>query len=271
MHLAQNLGNDILPTLAELEAAFDVKYGGNAAMGSMQRLWRRAGYFAPDDWYETTVAKLIFPGCKWMDVGCGRNVFPTNPSLAKELAARCAALVGVDPDETIYENPFVHERICSTVDNVRIDRKFDVITLRMVAEHITNPVAAVDSLARLCRPGGLIVICTPNSRSPVSIAARLAPHFLHAPLKGWFWGGDPKDTFPVVYLMNTHRRLSGWFERGGFREAAFAKLDDCRSLYRIWRLHRVEVALRGCCAALGMSYPENCLLGVYQRISENRR
>lgn len=271
MQLTQDMRIGALPSRAELEAAFEAKYGGLVRMGPMQRLWRRVGYFAPDDWYETTVTKLVFPGCEWLDVGCGRNVFPDNPPLAQELAARSSWLVGVDPDETIHENLIVHERVQSTIDALRLDRTFDVVTLRMVAEHITDPSAAIDSLARLCRPSGLVVVCTPNQWSPVSFAARVVPHALHAPIKRWLWCSDAKDTFPVAYRMNTRRQLSHWFEQGGFHEVAFAKLDDCRALHRIWWLHRIELALRGWCAAFGLSYPENCLLGVYQRLSGNGR
>jgi 2-polyprenyl-3-methyl-5-hydroxy-6-metoxy-1,4-benzoquinol methylase len=259
--------NGVLPTRAEVEAVFVEKYGGTDAMGPMQRVWRRAGYFAPDDVYEALVAKLVAPGCDWLDVGCGRNIFPDNERLAASLARRCGFLLGVDPDATIEENDFVHEKACTVIEDVTIDRSFDLITLRMVAEHIVHPEAAMAAVARLTRVGGKVVVLTINRWSPVSLAAWLIPHRLHHPIKRKLWGSESKDTFPVAYRMNTRGELRRWFERSGFRELAFARLDDCRTFHQIWPLHRLELAARGLCAKLGKPYPEHCLLGVYELVA----
>jgi hypothetical protein len=41
-------------------------------------------------YYEAVVAKLVRPESQWLDVGCGRGVFPSNPRLAQTLAKRCS-------------------------------------------------------------------------------------------------------------------------------------------------------------------------------------
>jgi SAM-dependent methyltransferase len=230
----------------------------------------RFGYFTPEEVYQVTVDRLLAPGDCWLDVGCGRHIFPGNPDLAHTLVGRCATLVGVDPDPTLEENPFVHERVRGTIDEFHTDRTFDVVTLRMVAEHIIDPGSAVAALARLTSPGGRVVVFTPNQWSPVSLIARVLPTSLHHPIKHFLWKTEKKDTFPVAYRMNTRRRLRRLFEEHGFRAASFAYLDDCRTFANIRPLLYLELVVRSGFNAMGLSYPENCLLGVYQRLPVSR-
>jgi 2-polyprenyl-3-methyl-5-hydroxy-6-metoxy-1,4-benzoquinol methylase len=253
------------PTPDELAAVFRLRFGDPAATGPLPRLWHRLGYFTPDVHYEALVAKSVGPGTAWLDVGCGRDVFPTNPALARALAARCHTLVGVDPDATIAENPFVHERVRCPIEEFDRPAGFDLITLRMVAEHITRPGPAVAALARLARPGGRVVVYTVNQTSPTALAARATPFRSHHAIKRLLWGTEDRDTFPVAYRMNSRRRLRAWFTAHGFREAYFAHLGDCRVFYRFRRLHAAELAAWRACSRLGWTYPENCLLGVYER------
>ena len=253
----------------EVEAVFNQKYGMDpSAMGWGPRLRFRFGYFTPDDRYEATVSRLITSGCTWLDVGSGRNLFPSNQSLARTLAERCGLLVGVDPDETINENELVHERVRARIEAFESRRTFDVVTLRMVAEHVTDPEGTAAALARLTKPGGRVVVYTINRWSPVSIVTWLVPFRLHHLPKRLLWHSEEKDTFPVAYRMNTRRALCQVFGKHGFRESEFAYLDDCRTFARFRSMLILELCLWRGLHALGVTYPENCLLGVYERGSE---
>src|SRR2546430_8828263 len=95
-----NVSNSNLEvTKTDLQEVFRIKYGELSTTGWAPRMRFRFNYFSPDDYYETIVAKLVYEGCLWLDVGCGRNIFPSNRSLARLLADRCGLLVGVDPAE----------------------------------------------------------------------------------------------------------------------------------------------------------------------------
>src|SRR5262249_5616582 len=150
-----------------------------------------------------------------------------NRPLARLLADRCGLLVGVDPDITLEENQFVHERVRSTIDLFHTNRTFDLVTLRMVVEHITEPAATVKALARLTRPGGKVVVYTINQWSPIPLATRLVPFNWHHPIKRLLWETEEKDTFPVSYQMNSRSRLARLFRANGFTEGYFAYLEDC--------------------------------------------
>jgi SAM-dependent methyltransferase len=251
-----------------LQSLFLVKYGSPLAVGWGPRQRLRFDYYTPDDMYEATVASYVEPGCFWLDVGCGRDIFPNNKVLARDLAARCGWLVGVDPSDNIDDNKLLHERAKTTIDQYETIRQFDLITLRMVAEHVTNPKMTVQSLARLLKPGGHLIIYTVNKWSPVSILSAVIPFRLHHRVKATVWQTEEQDTFPVAYLMNTRTQLRKLFSGSGFREASFQYLDDCRASCRFRTLNMVELSVRWLCRKVNIPYPENCLLCIHERVNE---
>ena len=147
----------------------------------------RFGYFPTDAWYQAVVERLAVPGCRWVDVGGGKSIFPYGSKLARKLVERCGIVVGVDPSDNLDENDLVHRRVKSTIEAFRSEERFDLATLRMVAEHITEPTLAVASLANLICPGGHVVVYTPNRWSPVSIAASVIPNPSHHLFTRWLW------------------------------------------------------------------------------------
>jgi SAM-dependent methyltransferase len=224
------------------------------------------GYHTADSWYETTVDRLVDQECFWIDVGGGASLFPNNPALAKSLADRCSLLVGVDPSDNIAENSLVQERAQCFIEDYEDQRQFDVATLRMVAEHIQHPERVVASLARLMKPGGKVVVLTPNRWSITSIAASVLPYRMHQLLTGFLWKTRDEDVFPTVYAMNTRRQLRAVFEQGGFKEAAFSHLDNCGILQRFRWLYFGELLAWRAFRACGLKYPQNNLLGVYEKL-----
>ncbi len=249
----------------QLPGLLRIKYGAPAEMGWSPRLRARFGYCSPDDWYEAAVFSLVDSSTTWLDVGCGRGVFPFNPAGAAVLARRCHLLAGIDPSDNIDDNPILHERAKCTLEDYRSSRRFDLVTLRMVAEHITDPEAAVAALARLTRPGGRVLIYTVEKWSPVTVVSSLTPLSVHHKLKRTLWNTEERDTFPTAYLMNTRRALRKLFEGVGFREESFRHLDDCRSLSRWWLTQAIELLAWKALNAVGLRYPEACILASYRK------
>jgi 2-polyprenyl-3-methyl-5-hydroxy-6-metoxy-1,4-benzoquinol methylase len=254
------------PSDIELDALFRQKYGAPAETGWSPRQRHRFGYYLPADVYEALVARLIVPGCRWLDVGGGRDIFPENSALARTLADRAALVVAVDPSANVRDNPYVHERVRSMLEDYHSKRRFDLATLRMVAEHVAAPARMVGALHRLLQPGGAVVIFTVNARSPLTMVSRALPFKWHHPIKKLFWGGEEEDTFPVQYKMNSRAVLKAVFEAHGFREASFAYLDDLSTLGQFRIGSYVELVWCRTLRRLGLRYPENCLLGVYEKL-----
>jgi SAM-dependent methyltransferase len=256
---------EVAPSHEELMAIFNGKYRREAELGWGPRTRLAFGYFNPDDHYEAIVAKLVKPGAAWADVGCGRDIFPSNPGLARELAARSGHVFGVDPDPNVRENPFIHDRFEGTIEDCPTSRRFDLITLRMVAEHIVDPDRSVAKLAELIKPGGLVVIYTVNKWSPVPMLTAMVPNRFHYRFKKVLWGGEERDTFPTAFKMNTRRELAQHFARRGLTEQYFAYLDDCRTFGNFRWLNHAELSLQRLLRSMSIRYPENCLLGIYRK------
>jgi len=259
------LDGELFARQADLDVVFHLKYGAEGALGWGPRMRRARGYYSPDDHYEALLHRLVQAETEWLDVGCGRNLFPSNQGLARLLADRCARLTGVDPDATLEENPFVHERVREPMDTFRTERPFDLVTLRMVAEHVADPAALCASMAAALKPGGLAVVYTVNRRSPMPLLTGLAPMAVRHPIKKWLWGTEKKDTFPTCFKMNTRKALARCFEQVGLTEAGFQKLDDCRTFARFKALQWAELQGRRLFRSVGAAYPENCLLGLYRK------
>jgi SAM-dependent methyltransferase len=253
-------------TRAELDTIFRLKHGDPATTGWAPRRRYRLGYSPPEDVYEAMVARFVTSETHWADVGSGRSLFPENSALAAMLASRCARLVGIDPDETLDDNPFVHEKARVLIEDYRGELHFDLITLRMVAEHITNPAQAIEALAKMSRPGAAVVVLTVNRWSPVALGTRAIPFALHHPIKKILWKTERRDTFPVSYRLNTRGDLRRAFAAGGFREASFSYLDDCQTFGRFRALGSLEMTAWRGFRKIRLRYPENCLLGVYRRL-----
>jgi len=174
-------------------------------------------------------------------------------------------VVGVDPDDNLDANPFVHVKAKVPIEAFSNSTSFPLVTLRMVAEHITKPAEALCSLARLTAADGKLVVYTVNRGSPASLAAWAVPFRFHHPVKRLLWGCEKRDTFPVAYRLNTRKALAEQFESAGFRQIFFTYVDDCRTFARFRYLYRLELGLWRLCKGLGLIYPENCLLGVFER------
>ncbi|MGH7118984.1 MAG: class I SAM-dependent methyltransferase [Acetobacteraceae bacterium] len=242
-----------------------LKFDASGFIGWSPRLRQRYGYFTPDEWYEAAMFLLVESGTEWLDVGCGSSPFPFNQALAKLLSSRARTLVGLDPSENIEKNPYLHERVRCPIEEYERKGKFDVISLQMVAEHITDPKSVVAALARLTRSGGFVVVYTVSKWSPASVLAAITPIVVRHAVKRLVWNVAPEDTFPTAYRMNTRGRLGKLFAAEKLIEEGFFYLNDCRTLWR-WRFATIrELSAEKAFRSIGLHYPDVCLLGIYRR------
>lgn len=253
------------PTRERLARVFRLKYGAPGELGWGPAMRARFGYYNPDEYYEALLDAMVTASTRWLDVGCGRELFPSNRPLARELADRCARLVGVDPDDTLRENRYVHEAVLQPFEQYDGGMAHDLVTLRMVAEHVRDPEAVARSVARASAPGAAAVVYTVSGRSPVPLLTRVVPMAARHRIKRWLWRTDEKDTFPTAFRMNSRRRLRQLLGDVGFDEVLFLRLDDCRTLSRFRSGQWLELTVRRALRAVGLGYPEACLLGVYRR------
>ena len=103
------------------------------------------------------------------DIGCGRG------DLAREVRDHFTGLFGVDAvryDELPADVTFLR----ADLDGARLpldDQTMDVTAAVEVIEHLENPRAFVRELVRITRPGGWVVVTTPNQLSALSMLTLL--------------------------------------------------------------------------------------------------
>lgn len=253
------------PLIEACKEIFRLKAPDPSRLGWSPKLRLQFGYYVPDEWYEATLFCLVDERTDWLDVGCGWRLFQSNPKLADVLSARCRSLTGVDPDDSIKLNKWLHQYKQCRLEDIDTDQRFDLISLRMVAEHIADPESAVAQLGRLTRQGGRVLIYTPSKWAPVSMVAAVTPMSFHYAAKRILQGAAPEDTFPTVYKLNTRKTLRKIFGVHGFVEESFLYLNDCRT-FGGWRFTTlVELSCERVLRTIGLHYPEICLLGLYRK------
>jgi SAM-dependent methyltransferase len=171
-----------------------------------------AGYLVPS----------LRAGLDVLDIGCGPG------TITADLARRVApgAVVGIDRSEEVIEQA---RSATGLPDNVRFATGdvyaldlpaagFDVVHAHQVLQHLSDPVAALAEMRRVCRPGGVVAARDSDYAS-----------FAWAPL-------DPRlDDWLATYRAvargnraepDAGRHLLGWAHAAGFR--------DVRSSASVW-------------------------------------
>ena len=117
-----------------------------------------------------------------LEVGCGAG------QLSMALADRFSRLVGIDlaPVRIKLAQSILRERYPGLGDKLTFtsgdastrlpfeDASFDVVLAVAVIEHVVDVFAFMDEIVRVCRPGGCVLITTPNICYVKNVAALLA-------------------------------------------------------------------------------------------------
>jgi len=115
----------------------------------------------------------VQPGQRALDVGCGPG------ALTGELVARLGAeaVVAVDPSESFIaaareRHPGADVRQAAAEELPFADHEFDVTLAQLVVHFMADPVAGLREMARVTRPGGVVVACVwdhAGGRGPLSL------------------------------------------------------------------------------------------------------
>ena len=118
------------------------------------------GYF---DWhaqpgYWRDVTRHFAPSARLLDVGCG----------TAWLATHFADYTGVDGSQEAVDGAVALGRnvqLCDLSNPLPFaDETFDGVILKDLLEHVPDPVAVVDEVRRVLRPGGIVFASSPDAQ-----------------------------------------------------------------------------------------------------------
>ncbi len=162
-------------------------------------------YYVAGKWeFEQAIRELRYENVRRvLDVGCGSGHFL---KLMRELEPTIE-LVGQEIGETIVdaEKYDIEMIICSpqmTRSTLAVHKKFDAITMFQVLEHSSDPLELLDSCARSLRPGGILMVSTPDAQGPVArftdALTEIPPHHLTQWTEGAYRASLPRVGLEVL-------------------------------------------------------------------------
>ena len=166
------------------------------------------------DRFSDVIHQYVRKGDVMLDAGCGSGrVFQYQ--FGEEQRPRL--IVGVDVTKEPKGNRNIDAAARADLGALPFrDGMFDIAISSHVAEHLTQPERVFGELARVLKPGGLLLILTPNRWHYVTVSSALMPHAFHLKYNAWR-GVDVHDIFPTVYKANTASRLRSLYGRAGMQ------------------------------------------------------
>jgi SAM-dependent methyltransferase len=156
-----------------------------------------------------------------LDLGAGRGAIPQ-----MDFKALVAEAVGVDPEDVVHTNPFLHEAHVGFGDAMPFftNNRFDVVVSNNVLEHITNPEGFFAEVARVTKPGGIFITKTPNLYHYMPTIARVTPTWFHR-LVNRLRGTPGYDIFPTQYQANSRTKQRALAAGAGFEVQRFMLIE----------------------------------------------
>jgi len=151
--------------------------------------------------YEEMLKRSVGPETDWVDIGCGKN------DNVAEHGPRAKSAVGVDVVDHPHRTgaPFLQ----ADTDTIPLPSGCaDLVTMRMVVEHLERVPEDFAEPIRLLRPGGTLIVLTTNAWSPVIVLPRLLPDGLKRAIIRSVYGAEEHDVFRTHHRFNSARVMA---------------------------------------------------------------
>ena len=168
------------------------------------------------DYFAAKASEFITPNSRILEIGCGRGGFAVN--LAKLFSNVYSEFYASDFSESAVEiakdyaqesrvEKYIKFQV-NDIENLNYDsNSFDRIICFETIEHVPNPVEAIKELYRVLKPGGQLILTTPNYLNFYGLY-RVYMRFTG---RRWSEVGQPINQFVVI------PRTCIWLKRTGFK------------------------------------------------------
>ena len=146
----------------------------------------------------------------WVDLGCGTNRY------VEEYRGQFKQAFGIDVDLRLVgraAKPFIVSdsgRLCLKKNSV------DLVSTFMVVEHWVSPVASLQEIMEVLKPGGIFVCCTVNKTYWASLLNRALPEIVKRWIVRSVHNKDDEDIFKAYYRFNDQATIKQIIAEIGF-------------------------------------------------------
>lgn len=182
--------------------------------------------------YRETLKDKLSPDTLWLDIGCGRRLFPdwmpNGQAEQDALQQKLKTTFGIDPDvASLRDNRFVKNRVVGDSASLPFENDFfDLLTANMVVEHLAKPHEVLLEARRVLKTSGIFVFHTPNSLSYATLMARIVPEGFKVWLIGILEGRKEEDVFPTLYRMNTPKQVEQLAQAAGLKVVELRRVES---------------------------------------------
>lgn len=170
--------------------------------------------------FRERVLSHIKPDSVVLDLGAGAGI--VTQMHFKGLARR---VCGVDLDPRVVNNPMLDEGRVSDAGEIPYeDGVFDVVFSDNVFEHLEAPLQVYKEVARVLKPGGVLLFKTPNKLHYMPTIARMTPHGFHQ-FVNRLRGRAEVDTFPTQYRSNTKGDVERLAEQAALQVETIERIE----------------------------------------------
>jgi len=195
-----------------------------------------ARWAARAETYAALISEHLSPQAVWLDAGCGWRLLEDDlDQLEDWLVDHCRLILGLDVSLAAHRN--VRLLVAGSLYALPFaDGTFDLVTCNMVVEHLESPARAFAEIFRCLKPGGALIVHTPNLLNygilGNALASRLIPEKWRLRLVHGTDNRKPEDFFPVRYKANTMNSLSRLLHASGFEIHRRIGLPQQRPFFR---------------------------------------
>ncbi len=135
------------------------------------------------------------PGINILDVGGGTG-WMLDSLKQTDKRIQFTQVVDIDENARSIAEENNHAYFEGTIESFQTEKRFHLILLLNLVEHVSDPLAVLNKAGSLLQPGGIIVIKTPNNNS---LDARL--------FKKTYWGGLHCPRHWIIFSEKSFRLL----------------------------------------------------------------
>ncbi len=150
--------------------------------------------------FNETLQNLLTSQTKWIDIGCGNN------SIIRQYGKNCKLSIGLD---IIKHRRIGHEFfIQADFKKIPLPSEFaDLITLRMVVEHMDHVAEEFHDIERVLTKGGKVVILTTNIWSPIIFITKVIPYKIRKTIIRILFNEEEQNIFPTFHHINSPLKM----------------------------------------------------------------